>query len=220
MEDGTEIEVDVEEDASPDAKATLHAPTLPSPALVVLALSIKTVVNPRTHTHELVAVSGILHRTVPITGPMPEDTKVLEPFCVVCPPAQGGKLPADLADALKETPPHVQQAVRRTPNERALLNFTLSRLAAMDPDVLLGHGLQGFALDVLLHRMQAHKLRTWSRIGRINRSRMPQTSKGADGRETFTGTLAAGRLVCDTSVIGRELMQKETSYALTPLVKS
>jgi DNA polymerase alpha subunit A len=33
----------------------------------------------------------------------------------------------------------------------------LARLQALDPDVLVGHNIAAFDLDILLHRMQHHK---------------------------------------------------------------
>lgn len=43
-------------------------------------------------------------------------------------------------------------------SERHLLNFLLARLKALDADVLVGHNIAGFDLDVLLHRLQHHKV--------------------------------------------------------------
>ena len=43
-------------------------------------------------------------------------------------------------------------------SERALLMNLLARLRALDADVFCGHNLAAFDLDVLLHRLQAHKV--------------------------------------------------------------
>lgn len=43
------------------------------------------------------------------------------------------------------------------PGERALLAHLLARLQDLDPDVLVGHNIAAFDLDVLLHRLQHHK---------------------------------------------------------------
>ncbi len=48
-------------------------------------------------------------------------------------------------------------------SERALLTGLLSRLRALDPDALVGHNLTAFDLDVLLHRLQAHKVASAAR---------------------------------------------------------
>ncbi len=50
----------------------------------------------------------------------------------------------DSSDQLKTTEPHQ--------NERAMLSEFMLRLGKADPDIILGHNLLGFDLDVLLHR--------------------------------------------------------------------
>ncbi len=45
------------------------------------------------------------------------------------------------------------------PTEKALLTALLNRLAALDADVLAGHNISAFDLDVLLHRLEKHKAR-------------------------------------------------------------
>jgi hypothetical protein len=45
-------------------------------------------------------------------------------------------------------------------SERALLMNLLARLRALDADVYVGHNIGAFDLDVLLHRLQHHKVPT------------------------------------------------------------
>ena len=68
-------------------------------------------------------------------------------------------------------------------NELGLLNFLLAKLHQLDPDVIVGHNIGGFNLDVLLRRLQANKIGHWSRIGRMKRTRMPNIN-GTGGRRT------------------------------------
>lgn len=44
------------------------------------------------------------------------------------------------------------------PNERALLGCLLTKLAALDADVLVGHNIGAYELVVLLTRLQTHKV--------------------------------------------------------------
>jgi hypothetical protein len=44
-------------------------------------------------------------------------------------------------------------------NERMLLGHLLAKLAALDPDVLVGHNIGAYELAVLLARLQSHKVR-------------------------------------------------------------
>lgn len=43
-------------------------------------------------------------------------------------------------------------------SERALLCFLMDRINTLDPDVLVGHNVSAFDLDILLHRLQHHKV--------------------------------------------------------------
>ena len=47
----------------------------PAPPVVTMSLSMKTVVSPRTHTHEVVALSVLVHREVRLDGASDEDGK-------------------------------------------------------------------------------------------------------------------------------------------------
>jgi DNA polymerase alpha subunit A len=46
-------------------------------------------------------------------------------------------------------------------SERALLGFLLAKIGKLDPDVIIGHDIAGFDLDVLLHRMVVNKIPHW-----------------------------------------------------------
>lgn len=43
-------------------------------------------------------------------------------------------------------------------SERALLCFLIGRLHSLDTDVVVGHNVGAFDLDILLHRLQHHKV--------------------------------------------------------------
>jgi DNA polymerase alpha subunit A len=105
-------------------------------------------------------------------------------------------------------------------DEKALLNVLLAYIDRIDPDVLCGHNIAGFDLDVLLHRLSHHKIANWSRIGRLRRTAMPRVAAGVGGRDQFTGVVAAGRLICDTYLAAKELLLRETTYTLSALSKN
>ena len=85
-----------------------------------------------------------------------------------------------------------------------------------DADIIVGHNIYGFDLDVLLHRMKSNKVAQWSKLGRLRLSHMPRSVDGNNGITHFLGQLARGRLVCDTYLAARELI-RETSYRLRNL---
>lgn len=100
-----------------------------------------------------------------------------------------------------------------------MLPAVLNAIYALDPDVLVGHNIAGFDLDVLLHRIEGCKAQLWARLGRLRRSTMPQASRGPNGRTQYMGVITAGRLVCDTYLAAREFLMKETTYTMTALAK-
>ena len=85
-------------------------------------------------------------------------------------------------------------------SERGLLSFLLARLQQLDADVIVGHNIAGFDLDVLLHRLQANKVPHWSRIGRLKRTKFPNLAGG--GGAGFGGGASIGAMSC---VAGRLL---------------
>jgi DNA polymerase alpha subunit A len=185
---------------------------LPPPELVVLSLALKTQVAPRSHAHEIVAAALVVHGAVSPDGASNEARAATRTLVLLRPAAGTGGLPPDFRALIAKEP-----AVKAMHDERALLNVLLAHVERIDPDVLCGHNIVGFDLDVLLHRLAAHKVATWSRIGRLRRTGMPRTAAGMGGRDQFTGVVAAGRLVCDTYLAARELLLRETTYTLSAL---
>ena len=114
--------------------------------------------------------------------------------------------------------------------ERALISFLLSKIQSLDVDVLVGHDLFGFSLDILLNRCNVHKIPHWSRLGRLKRSQMPNLPHhraGGAPRSTAVNNLAiqqriqtvfSGRLLCDVMLSAKELLTKCKSFDLPELV--
>ena len=73
-------------------------------------------------------------------------------------------------------------------NERALLNLLMSRLHRLDPDVILGHNIRGFDLDVLMRRMEHNKVEVWSKVSMVVLSGWPGWS-GWSGWSDWSGLL-------------------------------
>jgi len=70
-----------------------------------------------------------------------------------------------------------------------------------------GHGISSLTLSVLLHRMEACKVPQWSRLGRLRRTKVPNSQAGAH-------VMCCGRLVCDIRLSCQELVRMR-SYDLT-----
>jgi len=199
---------------------------LPVPPLTVVGLSIKTVLGQKGKQHEIVMASLAFQKGISPDGGdnnNGNNNQGVQTVTIVCPQAGSvGITPESRAEIA------ASRTIKYAMDERALLNMLLLYIARMDPDVLVGHNIIGFDLDVLLHRMASNstgsapgggKISDWSRIGRLRRTAMPRVGKGIGGKDQFTGVLAAGRLICDTYRAAQELV-RETTYGLTHLSRA
>jgi DNA polymerase alpha subunit A len=100
------------------------------------------------------------------------------------------------------------------PHEKALLNCLVANLQKFDPDVIVGHNVIDFDLDVLLQRMKSNKVDFWSRIGRLRRTVWPKLQSGAGGTGDSTYAerqIATGRLLCDTYRAAKDLINAKSN---------
>ncbi|KAF8717128.1 hypothetical protein HU200_026243 [Digitaria exilis] len=220
-----EVAVDCPKDISVLTTST----SLEVPPVVVAAVNLKTIINEKHNVHEIVSASVICCHGVKIDSPMrPEDWQkrgMLSHFSVMR-KLEGSIFPMGLA---KEATDRNQKAgcnvLALESSERALLNRLMIELSKLDCDVLVGHNISGFDLDVLLHRAQTCKVPSsmWSKIGRLRRSIMPRLTKGntlyGSGASPGIMSCIAGRLLCDTYLCSRDLL-KEVSYSLTQLAET
>ncbi|PFH38367.1 hypothetical protein BESB_007080 [Besnoitia besnoiti] len=113
-----------------------------------------------------------------------------------------------------------------------LLNF-INRLAAADPDILVGHNIYGMDLELLGQRCAVHGLPVWHRLSRLKRPKhvKPRVNssfsvggRGEPGGFGASGLwggrmLTVGRLVCDTYMQAHELLGHRVNYDLVPLMQ-
>lgn len=186
----------------------------PAPPMTTMSISMKTAVNPTSHVHEVIAISGVVHTRVDIDGDTPMDPSLMKRFTFIrplgtsCGAGYPPVFPHDLVAEMKAAGPI---GVERSANERALLNAFFQKVLNEDPDILASHNLFGFEFDVLLSRAQANKLVSWNRLGRLRRTKVP---KGIGEKD-----VASGRLLCDTYKAAKEFL-RETTYSLTHLAAS
>uniref|UniRef100_A0A8B9KI61 DNA polymerase n=1 Tax=Astyanax mexicanus TaxID=7994 RepID=A0A8B9KI61_ASTMX len=180
---------------------------LTPPPLVVMSISLKTVQNPKTHHNEIVSLAALIHYKFPLDKASPR-VPYQTHFCVVSKP-NDCIYPYDFNEAVRKKKGIVEIAA----TERTLLGFFLAKMHKIDPDVIVGHDILGFDLEVLLQRITVCKVPFWSKIGRLRRANMPKLG----GRGGFAEKSAAcGRLVCDVQVSAKELIRCK-SYHLTEL---
>ncbi|XP_056173240.1 DNA polymerase alpha catalytic subunit [Syzygium oleosum] len=199
------------------------------PPMVVTAINLKTIMNEKQNAHEIVSASIICCQKAKIDTPMLASEwkrpDMLRYFTVLR-KLDGGIFPMGFAkEADEKNSKAGAKIIGYESSERALLNRLMTELHKLDSDVLVGHNISGFDLDVLLHRAQACKVPSimWSKIGRLKRSVMPKLTKGSTlfGSGASPGIMSciAGRLLCDTYLCSRDLL-KEISYSLTQLAKT
>ena len=181
-----------------------------SPPVTILALNMKTVVNPKSHQNEIALVSGLSHSSFYLDRPAPSPPYT-EHFCALTRPSDE-VWPFDFQKALAQN--NARNAkIDKMDSERALLGFLLAKIGKLDPDIIIGHDIFGFDVEVLLHRIVQNKIPQWSRLGRLRRSQPPQNRGRGVERQAVTG-----RLICDLKISAKELIRCK-SYDLGALIE-
>jgi len=145
-------------------------------------------------------------------------------FCALTKPSHGA-FPYDLPNVLKQ----LQQKMRveLCGSERELLSYLLCKIYSLDVDIIIGHDLFGFNLDILLNRCVVKKAPHWSRLGRLKRSTMPSANHKSHAQFSSSThnliiqqriqTVCSGRLLCDIMISSKELLTKCKSFDLPDL---
>ena len=216
------LEVDLKDKKDISSKPAKHRAPAP---LVVCSVSLRTIVNPRTNASEIAAASLITAGSVrcDTTTPRAEwNTPSYLRQQTLVRRLDGMAFPHGFEKKVSEENSRgMGRVLEACASERALLVMLLAKIEKLDPDVIVGHNVAGFDLEVIMQRMQVNKAPHWSRIGRLRRSKFPKL--GAPGSSTFGSgaspalmSCVAGRLLCDTYLGAKELLH-EVSYSLKAL---
>jgi DNA polymerase alpha subunit A len=173
--------------------------------LTLSLMSIRLRTIPNGDQHEIVMISAICHSQVPIEA-NPDTEKNISHFTLVRKVDQFGSLPQF---------DYGKHSITAYESEGQMLNGFFERIHGFDPDVLVGHNFMGWDLDILLHRCHEKKIKNWSQIGRLNRSKWPKLDSGSYSEQMTV----SGRLVCDTYIASRDYL-RESNYSLKHLAKS
>jgi DNA polymerase alpha subunit A len=141
---------------------------LETPPLSAMSLKVRTIVNPKTRQNEIVMISWLFNKALNLEGPTSglEDS---QRFTLIRRLA-GVTWPFDLQASIQSQ--GLNSSIKLCESERELLSYFLTMCQKIDPDMLIGHDIMSFDLDVLLHRFSEFKLfSSWSRIGRIQKKR-------------------------------------------------
>ena len=165
-------------------------------------------INPKTHQNEICLLGCLANTAFSIekAGNDPFN----QHFCIVAKPADEA-WPFDWPRVGVNQTENGITRIEKANTERELLSLFLTKIQKLDPDVIIGHDILGFDLEVLVHRLIQNKIPHWSRLGRLRRSQHP-------GLKHASRDAMAGRLVCDLKVSAKELIRCK-SYELGALVE-
>nr|CCA17574.1 DNA polymerase alpha catalytic subunit putative [Albugo laibachii Nc14] len=197
------------------------------PPLKVLSLSLKAVCHPTTHHHEIITLSMITETGVNCEGASMSQRRSISHFTTIRPVDATTGFPdtfplfaqqnARFRDQ-KTTTENRMPSLRFESNERAMLSYFLTRIQLEDPDVIVGHNLHSYTLNLLLSRIDHYKLGgLWSKLTRLRRGRLQPVNVGEAWNEYRFDDISNGRLLCDTWVSSKELLPSQNNYSLTHL---
>lgn len=188
----------------------------PAPPLNVLSINVQSYLNPKTTRQEVGSVSLALYKNLPQDVPISSELQPTEQITLVRPVGGTVNLPVGLNPLAEKKGLHI----RSLNSEKTLLNCLLGLIKKYDPDVFMGHRLEGVTLDILLHRMKDLNISQWSNMGRRSRKVFPEKFSRSNGRYNLflIREMLAGRLLCDISNdMGQSLTPKCQNWELAEM---
>ncbi|RWS28943.1 hypothetical protein B4U80_08517 [Leptotrombidium deliense] len=179
------------------------------PPLTLMSLKLKTYTNPKLNQKEIIAISCLCNNNYDIESG--SASKYDDHFCIVTKPVSSADiiLPYDFNTAnLSKLSTKTKVFVMGS--ERELLNFFMAKFGQIDADIVVGHDILNFDLELIFQRLTHYKYGQWSKLGRFKRTELPHKSKNKT-------PVTAGRLVCDIKLSAKELIRLK-DYELTELV--
>uniref|UniRef100_A0A1A9W2C3 DNA polymerase n=1 Tax=Glossina brevipalpis TaxID=37001 RepID=A0A1A9W2C3_9MUSC len=177
----------------------------PPPPLTLLALNVRTVVNPKSLKNEICMISMLVHNRFHIDkkAPQPAFNRHMCGFTrpAIC------NWPFDLNAKLSK---FTATKVFKHDSERAMLSWFLAQYQQIDADLLVTHDAMDCQFDVIADRIVSLKIPQWSRLGRL-RMTMAFGKKMLD--------FYIGRMVCDVKRSAEECIRSR-SYDLQTLCQN
>ncbi|KAH0542179.1 hypothetical protein FGG08_003400 [Glutinoglossum americanum] len=183
-----------------------------APPLTLMSIALRTVMNTKENTQEILLASARIYENISLSDTTPPDKLPSQTFTVLRPTGQSFPIGFE-----QECNKH-RGGIRLERSEQTLLSSFLAKLQTVDPDVLVGHQLEGVDYSVILSRMREKKTPGWHRIGRLKRSEWPKNFGRGGGSFFAERQLVSGRLLCDlANDLGKSLMTKCQSWSLTEM---
>ncbi|TDZ30354.1 DNA polymerase alpha catalytic subunit [Colletotrichum spinosum] len=186
---------------------------LDTPPLTLMSLSLRTAFNSKANKQEILAISARIYEKLSLSDTTPAEKLPCRAFTLIRP--YGTAFPLGFETMAKENKRGLIKTFRQ---ETEILQFFLAQLDVVDPDVILGHQLEGVDYSVLLNRLHEKKTHQWSRLGRLKRSQWPASMNKVGGNVFAERQVMSGRLLCDlANDAGKSVMHKCQSWSLTEM---
>lgn len=186
---------------------------LDTPPLTLMSVALRTTFNQKENKQEILAISARVYEKVLLSDTTPAEKLPCRTFTVIRP--HGQLFPTGFE--------HLAKARNRGPivlkkQESEILSYFLAQMDLTDPDVILGHQLEGVDYSVLLQRLHEKKIHQWSRLGRFRRTQWPASITKVGGNVFAERQIISGRLLCDlANDMGRSVMNKCQTWSLTEM---
>ena len=162
------------------------------PPLTLMSIALRTSLNVKENKQEILLASARVYENFSLGDTTPAEKLACRTFSVMRPVAAQSFPLGFEAEARKQ-----RGTIRLEKNEAMLLSSFLAKIQQFDPDVLIGHQLEGVDYSILLSRMRERKTPGWHRIGRLRRSEWPKSISKLGGSFFAERQLVSGRLLCD-----------------------
>ncbi|XP_049887428.1 DNA polymerase alpha catalytic subunit [Pectinophora gossypiella] len=167
---------------------------LEPPPIVSATINMRTMMDPKTRKTKIIMLSCLAHNNFPIHK-SPPNPPFQQHFCVMT--KCNDLWPLDLKQSLAQ---YTATKLTKCDTERELLSYFMVQFWKLDPDLVIGHDMQGFQQDLLIGNILDLHIPNWSRLGRLKRSTPPMRKFAA--KDAFLG-----RLVCDIKLSAMELIR-------------
>jgi DNA polymerase alpha subunit A len=183
------------------------------PPLTIMSIAMRTMLNAKDNKQEILAISARIYEDVSLSDTTPADKLPCRTFTLIRP--QATAFPLGFEKMAKD---RRKGLIKLMKQESDILSFFLAQVALVDPDVILGHQLEGVDYSILLNRLYEKKTHQWSRLGRLRRSAWPSSIGKVGGNVFAERQVMAGRLLCDlANEAGKSVMFKCQSWSLTEM---
>ncbi|KAK8026626.1 DNA polymerase [Apiospora marii] len=187
---------------------------LDAPPLTIMSVAMRTTFNAKANKQEILSISARIYESISLADTTPAEKLPCRTFTLIRP--HGAAFPIGFEKLAKE---RKKGLIKLMKQESEILSFFLAQVDVVDPDVIMGHQLEGVDYSILLNRLQEKKTPQWSRLGRLRRSGWPSSIAKVGGNVFAERQIMAGRLLCDlANDAGKSVMYKCQSWSLTEMV--